>query len=648
MKLLKHVILLALALCNFMWSANIFLVQAIDENEINAVSVANQVENYELKRVLKSQKVSATEKDNYVLHYEHKKTGAQFVCFINLDNDNLQIAYRVPSENDNGVTHALEHCVCDDIVSQPEDNVVGDFEAYTHEWGFLITARYENDRFENIDFLINSLKSKKFLNNENIFKKQVFNQTKNSDGSILKRGRMFIEMASGVGSLSVMSAYVDKIYNHEIINRDNKLKFQPGGMPENIANCSYSDVCDAYNKYIHPSNSLTVIRSKHFKKIMAKLDKDFLNGYDRKNIDVDYRLPNKSNFESFSEYDVDRTNGIFSENYDYCAVAVYPLMGVKNDKIKTFDNLCSTINDPLFEYDIFEDEAFDVTEKYDDCKAELCQSVDCPYLKIAIASNDPKKFDRSVLVKNFNHILAIANMLCSPTTKYGITNVSCEHLMRAYAFSGDIFGDRFFTIENNEIIDCEDNSGIDESLLQDLKPEKIAFLKCKKNISKNVGCRYQVSFADNDKEMTRLAMRILNRGLVSKELQKKGFVYKNLYTRSEANDERCCCFYSDQSVAFDNITHFFKNNFNEQVKNFVVSDELFNLVKNNIINKKCKLDAVCPPEYYGAEEVIKKEIVDKPYSSSKPETKKNISEISKEEIQNFIRTAKFVGYAVVE
>lgn len=642
MKLLKHRILLVLALYIFMLSANIILAQAIDDDEINAISAANQVENYELKRVLKSKKESVEEEDNYVLHYEHKKTGAQFVCFINLDYDNLQIAYRVPSENDNGVTHALEHCLCDNIVTQPEDNIDVNFEAETNECGFFITAYYHNGRFENIDFLVNSLKSKNFLNDENIFKKQVFNQTKSHDGLILNKGRMFIEMTQS--KLSTKSVYIDKIYSHEIMNRDNKLKFQPGGMPEKIANCSYSDVCDAYNKYIHPSNSLTIIRSKHFKDVMVKLDKNFMNDYDRKDTGVDYGLPDKSNFEFFSQYNVSRVDGIFQKNYDYCGIAAYPLKGIKNNKINTFKNLCNAINSEAFKHEL-------VDMGYNDCEAELCESVDCPYVRIAIAGNDAEKFDKDVLIKSFEHILTNAPRFdYSKHIKktHGFINASCECFMRAYALAEDLFSDRFFTITNNELINCEENPGIDKSLLQGLKLEKIALLKSNKNISENVSCRYQVSFSDNDKEMTRLAMRILNRGLVSKKLQREGSVYRNMYTKSESNDERCCCFYSDESVAFDNITDFFKNDFNEQVKNFVVSDELFNLVKNNIINKEYYLEAVCSPDYYGTENIVKGEFVDKTCYLRKPETKRDISKISKEEIQNFIRTAKFVGYAIVK
>ena len=645
MKLLKHGVLLVLALCTFMWSANVILVQAMDDNEIKTVSMANQIENYNLKRVLKSKKESAEDEDNYVLHYEHKKTGAQFICFINLDYDNLQIAYRVPSENDNGVTHALEHCCFDDMIIKPEDSIDVSFEAETFEFGFLISADYSNGRFENVNFLINSLKSKNFLNSQNIFKKQVFNQAKSSDESILNRGRMFIEMAQSGELSSKRSVYTDKIYNHEIIAHDNKLKFQPGGMPEKIVNCSYSDVCDAYNKYIHPSNSLTVIRSKHFKDIMVKFDKNFMSDYDRKDIDVDYRLPEKSNFEFFSQYNVSGVEGVVSKDYDYCAVAVYPLKGIKNRKINTFKNLCNAIdNRGMFKYELFD-------MGYSDCRATLCESVDFPCLRIAIAGNDAEKFDKDVLIKSFEQILTSAPRFdCSKHIKkrHGFINTSCENLMRAYAFSGDPFSDRFFTIENNEIINCEEDAGIDESLLKGLKPEKIALLKKNKNISENVNCRYQISFVNNDNEMIRLAMRILNRGLVSKELQQQGSVYKNMYTKSESNDERGCCFYSDENIAFDNITDFFKNHFNEKVKNFVVSDELFNLVKDNIINKRSFLEAVPSPDYYGTENIVKEEIFDKEYFSRKPETKRDIFQISKKEIQNFIRTAKFVGYAIVK
>lgn len=615
------------------------------EDEIKAVSAANQVENYNLKRVLKIKNDKTKDENNYILHYEHKKTGAQIICFINLDYDNLEITYRVPSENDNGIPHALEHCCFDSIMIQPEDSVDVDFEAYTSKCGLLFRTCFLNGNFENLNFFIDSLKNNKILSNENIFKKQVFNQIKSNDGTLLNRGRMFIEMMQS--NQFTHSVHMDKIYNYEIINQDNKLKFEPGGIPENIPNCSYNDVCDAYNKYIHPSNSLIVIRSTCFKDVMANLDKNFLNHYDKKNIDVDYKLPKSDNCEFFQQYNVGGLKSVFSENYGYCGVAIYPLKGVKNNKISTFKNLCNEINSKQFQSKL-------IDMGYSEFKAEICESIECPCLRIAVGGNDVQNFDKDILNKNFEKILkdAINNYDNSyDSEKKNFKNIDVHIFMATYIFCGDPFGDRFFTIKDNEIIDCEQNPGIDKNLcLEVLKPEKVVLLKndkITKNLE-NMDCRYQISFADNDKEMTRLAMRILNRGLISKELQREGSIYRNMYTKSEAHDERCCCFYSDEMVAFDNTTDFFKNQFNEKVKNFVVSDTLFNLVRKNIISNACYLEAVCPPEYYGTESVVKEEIFDKEYSSRKLKTKRDISQISKQEIQNFIRTAKFIGYAIVK
>lgn len=645
MKLIKHGILLVLALCIFMLGANVILVEAIDDNEISAVSAANQIENYDLKRVLKSKHSDVENGSHYILHYDHKKTGAQFVCFINLDYDNIEISYRVPSENDNGVSHALEHCCFDDMVMDPEDSIDVGLEAYTYELGLTFKVNSFGSNFENIDFLVNSLKNKKILNDESIFKKQVFNQTKGHDGLMLNRGRMFIEMSQND---RVHSVYTDKIYNYEIMNSGNKLKFESGGLPEKIINCSYNEVCDAYNKYIHPSNSLTVIRSKKFKEVMVNLDKNFLNDYDKKNIDVDYRLPERSNSEFFTQYNVREVGGIFfNKNYDYCGIALYPLKGVKNDKISTFKNLCSKINSEQFRRQLS-------YLGYSDCVARLCESIDYPYLRIAIAGNDSAKFNKDVLLRSFEKILKEVTDISDRSyidERNGFRNVASDIFMASYALCGDPFSNRFFTIIDNELINYEETPGIDRNLcFEVLKPEKIALLKSDKNITmpENVACRYQLSFADNDKEMIRLAMRILNRGLVSKELQKRGSVYRNMYTKTDLNDERCRCFYSEENVTLDNIADFFKNDFNEQVKNFVVSDELFNLVKNNIINKRSYLEAVDSCEYDEMENVVKEEILDNAYFSEKFEVKRNILQISREEIEKFIRTAKFVGYALVK
>ena len=216
------------------------------------------------------------------------------------------------------------------------------------------------------------------------------------DGTILNRGRMYIEIMQNDKHMHYVHA--DKIYNYEMINHGNKLTFEPGGIPESIPNCRYNDVCEAYNKYMHPSNSLIIIRSKQFKDVMLNLDKNFLNNYDRKNIDLDYILPQKSDFEFFQQYDVGRLKFIFSKNYDYCGVSVYSLKGIKNDKISTFKNLCNEINSDKFNKKLFD-------MGYDELKAELCESIEFPCLKIAMAGNYSKNFDKDILNKNFERIL---------------------------------------------------------------------------------------------------------------------------------------------------------------------------------------------------------------------------------------------------
>ncbi len=647
MKLIKHGKLLVLALCIFMLGANIVFVQAMGEDEIKSVSTANQVENYNLKRVLKKHyNFIGVKKNQYILHYEHIKTGAQFVCYTDFDYDNLEIFYRVPPENDNGVSHALEHCCGNNIMIEPEDNVALACKASTFPSGLMFSTCFANGNFDNIDILTDSLKNRKFLEDESIFKRQVFNQVKGHDGSILTVGRMFLEMMQK--DKYKWSTYLDKIYNYEIMNRGNKLKFESGGILEKIPNCSYKEVCDACNKYIHPSNSLVVIKSKQFKDVMVHLDKKFMKCYDRKNIDIDYKLKEKGDFEFFSQYDVKEVNSIFSKNYDYCGVAIYPLKGIKNDRMKTFNNLCYAID-----CDKFYQKLVDIG--YTDCKFQLCEALDCSYLRIAVAGNDIDKFSKDILTKNFDKILKEAlnfNECKDSCENMGFKYIAGDDVMASYAICGAPFDDRFFTIKNNEFVNDEDDFGIDKNLcLEVLKPEKIVLLTRDKSASmpECFACRYQISFEDKDKEMSRLAMRILNRGLVSKELQKRGYVYSNMYTKTDFNDKRSFCFYSDETVAFDNITDFFKHDFNEKVKNFVVSDELFNLVKYNIVNNNnLVLQAVSFCHSDEKETVIEEKILDKEYFSTKLETKRDISQISKKEIQDFIRSAKFVGYATVK
>ena len=114
-----------------------------------------------------------------------------------MDSD-VSVFYRVPSEDNTGAVHALEHCVFDDVSFEPEDDRDYMPEAYTIPVGvfFRVSNALKDVGCCSNDFakMINGLKSPRFLSDESIFKKEVFDKANSLDGKPLASGRLFIEI----------------------------------------------------------------------------------------------------------------------------------------------------------------------------------------------------------------------------------------------------------------------------------------------------------------------------------------------------------------------------------------------------------------------------------------------------------------------
>ena len=627
---------------NVVGGFSVIWVQAIDNADIERVKKENQIENYDLKRVLAIREG----KIRYVLEYEHQKTGARFVCAKDYDyaDCDVSVFYKIASEDSTGAVHALEHCIYNDMLFEPEDDLEFASKAFTLPVGVFFSApnvlKNGGCCANDVVNMINALKNPKFLSDENVFKSQVFNQTSAKDAKSQVGGRVFIEIEQK--NHYEMPAQTRAICDNLIMNSNNKFKFYAGGIPEEICNCSYEKVCDLYRKYIHPSNMAVLIQGENFREVMRQFHENYMNGFEKKDIVVDYTLQNEDMGSFFKEYDVGGINAALckQENYKYCAIAAYPLKSVKNCDIHNFENMCCIFGDPEFK-------KYLLKLGYEDANASIGLSPDCDYLKIAVMGNDSKKFDEKSLSLNFNKILSKATETDKVTGFYLRSGFGIPHdpvagrLFWSYALCGDLFNDRFFTIKENEIYydGANDASRINKDLAQKFtkKPAEIVLLKDNGSWKREDFFinKFKLTFCENDLGKVQLAMRILNRGLVSKELQERGAVYNDLFVNYGASDGDSSCFCSTGSVTFDNIIDFFENDFAKKVKNFEVSDELFNLVKSNIINNKLYLQGV---HSYSQETAVKDDFL----------LNSNVANISKDEIQEFIKTARFVGYAVAK
>lgn len=644
-------------------NVSVICVGAVDNADVERIKKENKIENYDLKRVLFEKNESVSEGENqppkYTLEYEHQRTGARFVCW-GMDSaqttGNVGVFYKVPSEDNTGAVHALEHCIYGTVSFAPEDDPDFAPRAFTLPVGVYFNMpnipKNSGCCANDVSRLIDVLKNPKFLSNEDIFKTEVFNQIRIQNGKPLTKGRVFLETAQK--HQFKMPNKTQTIYENSIMNSNNKFKFQEGGTPAEICNCSYKKVCDLYHKYIHPSNMLVLVSDSNFKDIMRQFDEKYMDGFEKKDIIIDYKLPNADMGSFFKEYSVGGVGAALNrqENYKYCAVAAYPLGPVKDCDARSFRNICCALNE-------LESNEYLKKLGFDGVDASICSSPDCDYLKVAIMGNDSKKFDEKSLSLSFNNILSKAIETGKVSGCYFRSNFGIPHdeetgrLLWSYALCDDVFSDRFFTIKENEICydRMDDNARlINKNLAQKFteKPAEIVLLKDNGSWTKKASLtrKFKLAFCQNDIGKIRLAMRILNRGLVTKELQERGAVYHDLWLSSSASNKELKYFCSSEDMAFDNILDFFENDFAKKVKNFEVSDELFNLVKNNIIQNRIYLTGL---SNYIPKSTDKRKIFDSDaYYSDDFAEESDILSISKDEIQEFIKTARFVGYDVAE
>ncbi len=641
---------------------SVIWIEAVDNADVERVKKENKIENYDLKRVLFEKDGSISEGENqsakYALEYGHQRTGARFVC-CGMDIDpvcgSVGVFYKVPSEDNTGAVHALEHCIYGTVSFAPEDDPDFAPRAFTLPIGVYFNMpnvpKNSGCCANDVSKLIDALKNPKFLSSEDIFKAEVFSQVKAQNGKQLTRGRLFLEVAQRNQFKMPDQTQTE----NSIMNSDNKFKFQEGGTPEEISNCSYENVCDLYHKYIHPSNMLVLVSGNNFKDIMRQFDEKYMDGFEKKDVVVDYKLPQAGRGSFFKEYSVGGVGAALcqQENYKYCAVAAYPLGSVKDCDARSFRNMCCALSE-LGSNGYLKKLGFDGVD------ASICSSPDCDYLKVAIMGNDSKNFDEKSLPLSFNKILSKAIETSKVSGFYFRSNFGIPHdeetgrILWSYALCDDVFSDRFFTIKENEI--CYDDINDDARFInKDLarkfteKPAEIVLLKddgswARKDSLTN---KFKLAFCKNDLGKIRLAMRILNRSLVTKELQERGAVYHDLLLSGSASNKDLTCFCSSEGVAFDNILDFFENDFAKKVKNFEVSDELFNLIKNNIIQNRLYLAGFSD---YVPKSTVKEKIFDSDsyHHSDDFAEKSDILSISKDEIQEFIKTARFVGYAVAK
>ncbi len=227
-----------------------------------------------------------------VLLYEHKKSGAQI---LHIKNDSkvklFDITFKVPTVNNKGTNHILEHIFFSGSEKYPIKDVfpalfyLNNLEYInaatdTNYVTYYVSSRDKNQLKTIVDYYLSALFNPIVYREENVFKQEGWRMELEEINSPLK--------LTGV-VLNEMKGYLfnDEFYK-SIASVDSLYKgapgsFNGGGDPYTIPGLTLKELLDSHKKYYVPSNSLIILYGDIDTEEMLKfIDKEHLSFQDRR------------------------------------------------------------------------------------------------------------------------------------------------------------------------------------------------------------------------------------------------------------------------------------------------------------------------------------------------------------------------------
>ncbi len=243
-------------------------------------------------------------KGHPIFQYQHEKSGAWVIVEKNNNIDKkFEISVRTPPENNKGINHIIEHCVLNGSLEYPCKNIIWELQKSANATfiNAMTTPTYttfpvssiDEDELESLAKVYTSgVLHPLFLNDEKIFKKEGVRYELNRKGKLQPNGTVFNEMQQDT---AVIQGFVKRVFP------DTQGKNISGGLPEDIMDLSYKELCDTYKKYYHPSNMLINLTGDiNHEKFFKWLDKDYLSTYEnQKTSPVHYLHQNNENLKKY-------------------------------------------------------------------------------------------------------------------------------------------------------------------------------------------------------------------------------------------------------------------------------------------------------------------------------------------------------------
>jgi presequence protease len=261
----------------------------------------------------------------------HKKTGARVAIVANDDNNKVfSIGFRTPPANSTGVAHIIEHSVLcgskhfpakDPFVELAKGSLNTFLNAMTYPDKTVYPVASMNDQdFKNLMHVyMDAVLYPNIYNKKEIFHQEGWHYDLESENGELKyNGVVYNEMK---GAFSSPESMLYRLIQNSLFP-DTPYGVESGGDPDFIPELSYEEFIDFHRTYYHPSNSyIYLYGDMDFEERLAWLDKEYLNQYDRLEVNskVELQKPFDSRreleaFYSLSEEETGRDSTYLSYN----------------------------------------------------------------------------------------------------------------------------------------------------------------------------------------------------------------------------------------------------------------------------------------------------------------------------------------------
>jgi Zn-dependent M16 (insulinase) family peptidase len=261
----------------------------------------------------------------------HKKTGARVAIVANDDNNKVfSIGFRTPPANSTGVAHIIEHSVLcgskhfpakDPFVELAKGSLNTFLNAMTYPDKTVYPIASMNDQdFKNLMHVyMDAVLYPNIYQRKEIFHQEGWHYDLESEESELKyNGVVYNEMK---GAFSSPESMLYRMIQNSLFP-DTPYGVESGGDPDFIPELSYEEFINFHKTYYHPSNSyIYLYGDMDFEERLIWLDKEYLNQYDRLEVDSKVKLQKSftssrelESFYSLSEEEEGKDNTYLSYN----------------------------------------------------------------------------------------------------------------------------------------------------------------------------------------------------------------------------------------------------------------------------------------------------------------------------------------------